>query len=233
MWSHGGPVGDAQGWSGRLKRIKEKLHHTALSCIRPNIFIWGLDSCWDFAWGELVLPAGKRQRVSHKMIMAVLGKLEEKWHRGKGALGGLCFFGVAHVPAALLPGDNPICTAPKPESTHVAGQPQPRNPMAGSGRWEVKSLPQAKSLAPCTAKWYGQLGCKITAKITSCCLPTVWLEGAATADWISLSPLSGLLSAYASAHCLDKLKTGNRNTELKTWIKCPGSGSVFLRWLEN
>lgn len=177
MWSHGGPVGDAQGWSGRQKNQGKSASHSCI-CIRPNICILGSDFCWDFAWGQLVLPAGKRHRVSHKMTVALLGKLEEKLHAGKGALGGLCFFGVAHVPAALLPGDSPICTAPKPESTYVSGQPKPSKPMARSRRREVKPLPQAKSPAPCTAEWYGQLGCKITAKITSCCLPSVWLEGA-------------------------------------------------------
>lgn len=68
------------------------------------------------------------------MTMAVLGKLEEKQHTGKGALDVLCFFGVAHDLAAFLSGDNPVCTAFKPESTDVSGQPKPSKPMVGSGR---------------------------------------------------------------------------------------------------
>lgn len=171
MWSHGGPVGDTQGWSRRQKNPGKAASYSYM-CIRPNICILGSDFCWDFAWGQLVLPAGKRHRMSHKMTVAVLGRLEEKQCIEKEALGGHCFFGVAHVPAALLPGHSPICTALKPESTDVSEQPKASKPMVRSGRREVKPLPQAKS----PAKGYRQLGCKITAKITSCCLPTQWLE---------------------------------------------------------
>lgn len=169
MWSHGGPVGDTQGWSRRQKNQGKAASYSYI-CIRPNICILGSDFCWDFAWGRLVLPVGKRHRVSHKLTVAVLGKLDEKWHIGKGALGRLCFLRVAHVPVAFLPGDNPICTAPKPESTDLSGQSKASQPMVRSGRREVKPLSPAKG--------YGQLACKITAKITSCCLPTLWLEGA-------------------------------------------------------
>lgn len=79
--------------------------------------------------------------------MAVLGKLGEKQYTGKGAPGGLHFFGGAHVPAAFPSGDSPICMAPKLESTDISERPKPSEPTTRSGisgGREVKPVPPAK-----------------------------------------------------------------------------------------
>lgn len=114
-----------------------------------------------------------------------------------GAFCGLCFLGVAHIPAALHVGTAPSVQLLNFKALKYLNNLKPKKPRVRSGRREVKPLPR-------TAKWYGQLVCRIAAKITSCCLPMCgWKEHAR--DWVSLSPLSGFLSAYASAQRLDKM----------------------------
>lgn len=57
--SHVSLVGHGQGGRGRQKN-RGKPASSSQICIRPNICILGSDFCWDFARGQLVLPAGKR-----------------------------------------------------------------------------------------------------------------------------------------------------------------------------
>lgn len=82
--------------------------------------------------------------MNHKMTMAVLGMLEEKQHTGMRALGGLCFLGVAHIPAALHLGTTPSVQLLNFNALKYLNNLKPKKPMVRSGRREVKSLPQAE-----------------------------------------------------------------------------------------
>lgn len=145
------------------KRIKENLHHPTT---RSDICIQGSD-----ATGWMCLC----QEMGDVILYMMLGG---KWYYiRKGALGGLCFHKRADFPAAFPPGDNPVYTTPKPESTDISVQPKPREPMTRRDfRWTrgQTCATSRESRVPCAAKRYGSVSCKIT----SCFLLPVWLQWA-------------------------------------------------------